>query len=63
MKRIYLFIVFALTLCGCGTVKGLGQDLSTVGRWLTKSSEKIKGSKTSEVKTKEVEKAPVVTAK
>jgi predicted small secreted protein len=41
MKKITLFVLTGLlvmTVVGCGTVKGFGDDISTVGRWLTKGS-------------------------
>jgi len=35
---VCLLLVAAIT--GCGTVKGLGEDVSTVGGWLTKGSDR-----------------------
>ena len=40
MKKIYLFFLVGLlvmTGVGCGTVKGFGEDISTVGRWITRN--------------------------
>jgi predicted small secreted protein len=42
MKKACLFVLcgfLMLTLVGCGTIKGLGEDISTVGRWLIKGSD------------------------
>ena len=43
MKRIYLFVLAGLlvmTVVGCGTVRGFGDDISTVGHWLTRGSDR-----------------------
>lgn len=40
MKKIYLFMLAGLlvmTVAGCGTVRGFGDDISTVGRWITRN--------------------------
>ena len=40
MKKITLFVLAGLlvmTSVGCGTVRGFGDDISTVGRWITRS--------------------------
>ncbi len=37
-----LCVVFIITVSGCGTIKGLGEDISTIGRWLTKGSTSVK---------------------
>ncbi len=45
MKKVYLLILcgfFAISAVGCGTVKGLGEDISSVGGWFSKSSNKVK---------------------
>lgn len=45
MKRVWLFVfcaILILTVAGCGTVKGLGEDISTIGRWLMKGSDSAK---------------------
>jgi len=42
MKKVYALILcglLMLTTVGCGTIKGLGEDISTVGRWLIKGSD------------------------
>ena len=44
MKKICLFIVcglLVLAIAGCGTIKGLGDDISTVGGWLIKGSDTV----------------------
>lgn len=35
-------IILMAAITGCGTVKGIGEDLSAVGGWLTKGSDKAK---------------------
>ena len=38
MKRIFLLVLAVLlitTVVGCGTVQGFGDDISTVGRWIS----------------------------
>lgn len=45
MKRAWLAILcglLILTAVGCGTVKGVGEDIATVGKWLTRSSDSVK---------------------
>ncbi len=40
MKIIVMFVLagmLAMTVVGCGTVRGFGDDISTVGRWITRS--------------------------
>jgi len=42
MKRACLLIlcgVLILALLGCGTIKGIGEDVSAVGGWMIKSSD------------------------
>lgn len=49
MKKICLFVLgglLALSIAGCGTIKGMGEDVSTVGRWLTKGSDTVKSPDT-----------------
>jgi predicted small secreted protein len=44
MKKGYLMLLCGLLLLsavGCGTVKGIGEDISTVGKWLTRSSNTV----------------------
>ncbi|MDP2654321.1 MAG: hypothetical protein Q8Q08_09845 [Candidatus Omnitrophota bacterium] len=39
MKKMALFVLVGLlvvTAVGCGTVRGFGDDISTVGRWITR---------------------------
>ena len=43
MKKTLLFglcIMLAVVVAGCSTIKGLGEDVSVVGGWLTRGSEK-----------------------
>jgi len=45
MKKICLLVIcgaLIVSIAGCGTVKGLGEDISTVGRWLIKGSSAAK---------------------
>jgi len=45
MKKIYLLVfsgLLLLAMAGCGTIKGIGQDISTVGHWLTRGSDNAK---------------------
>ena len=45
MKKIVLAgICLALVITGisCGTIKGMGEDLSAVGGWVTKGSDNVK---------------------
>lgn len=47
MKKAYaVFIIGALllTIAGCETIKGIGKDISTVGGWLTRGSEKAQNA-------------------
>ena len=42
MKKLLLITVcllLATALIGCGTVKGIGGDIATVGGWVSKTSE------------------------
>jgi predicted small secreted protein len=38
--KILLVIAFALAVSGCNTMKGFGEDLSTLGNKITGSAEK-----------------------
>jgi len=43
MRKITLFVLAGLlmaTVVGCGTVKGFGDDLSTVGHWFTRGADR-----------------------
>ena len=45
MKKTYLFVfseLLLLAVVGCGTIKGMGEDISTVGHWLTRGSDTVK---------------------
>lgn len=47
MKRICLFVLgglLALSIAGCGTIKGVGEDVSAVGHWLTQGSTTVTNS-------------------
>ena len=44
MKKVCFFILCSLlilTIAGCGTMKGMGKDISTLGGWLIKGSDAI----------------------
>ena len=45
MKKFLLSILLGLMMVsavGCGTIKGMGEDISTVGKWLAKGSDNVK---------------------
>ena len=45
MKKVILTVLGGLLLfsvSGCGTVKGVGEDVSTVGHWFMKGSDNVK---------------------
>jgi len=47
MKRIILgFLTLALTapVAGCNTIKGIGEDVKTVGGWISSGSEHVEES-------------------
>ena len=49
MKKMILLLLLALvatTIIGCSTIKGMGEDISTLGDWLTRGSEKATSPKT-----------------
>jgi predicted small secreted protein len=55
MKKICLFVLcslFLVTIVGCGTIKGLGDDISTLGHWLTKGSDSVKNPNAAKPDTK-----------
>jgi len=35
-------LVLMIVSVGCSTVKGIGEDLSTVGGWVTRGSDNVK---------------------
>ena len=41
---LFLGICLALTITslGCGTIKGIGKDITTVGGWVTSGSDRVK---------------------
>ncbi|MFC1594221.1 hypothetical protein ACFL38_02725 [Candidatus Omnitrophota bacterium] len=44
MKRLVLIAIclaFTATLIGCGTMKGLGEDITAVGGWFVKGSDEV----------------------
>ena len=48
MKKISLLAVCLLlvvTSIGCSTIKGVGEDLSAIGGWITKGSDNVKEGK------------------
>lgn len=45
MKKVTVILLCAFLvgiLSGCGTIKGVGEDIKAVGGWLTKSSDEVK---------------------
>ena len=49
MKKAYMVAIgslLILILAGCETIKGIGKDISTVGGWLTRGSEKAQNPET-----------------
>lgn len=42
MKRLTVLFLVAIALTGCGTVKGVGQDISGMADW---TKEKMTGAK------------------
>ena len=45
MKKFILFSFLAgyvVSLSGCGTIKGVGEDIGAVGHWLTHGSDNVK---------------------
>ena len=45
MKKLVLLaacLTFMVTSFGCSTIKGMGEDISTVGGWVTKGSDRVK---------------------
>lgn len=42
-KMLIVFcLVLIVTSIGCGTIRGAGEDISTVGGWLVRSSDNVK---------------------
>ena len=39
-----LMLGFMGSLYGCGTIQGIGEDIGTVGSWITNSSEHVEES-------------------
>jgi predicted small secreted protein len=45
MRKDCLFVLCSLlilAIAGCSTIKGMGDDISTVGNWLMKGSDAVK---------------------
>lgn len=46
MKRLFWFVfvgaIVLMTTMGCGTIKGLGQDIGSVGGWMSRGSDSVK---------------------
>lgn len=45
MKKVFILftmVVFSAALMGCNTVKGIGEDLKSLGSGITKASDKVK---------------------
>ena len=48
MRRMLLAVVclmLVITCIGCNTIGGLGEDLTAVGGWVTKGSDKVEEGK------------------
>ena len=41
-KLIMTLLLISLPLTGCSTIKGVGQDLTAVGAWISQSSDHVK---------------------
>ena len=41
MLLMALLVMFSSTLVGCGTLKGVGEDLKTIGGWFVRGSERV----------------------
>jgi predicted small secreted protein len=51
-KSFVLYGAFILLgIMGCNTVKGMGEDIGTVGRWLTRGSKGAENAATSPATT------------
>lgn len=47
MRRMILSVVavaFIASLAGCNTIKGIGEDVKTVGGWISSGSEHVEES-------------------
>jgi len=47
MRRIILSVLvfaFVVSLAGCSTIKGIGDDIKTLGGWITSGSEHVEES-------------------
>lgn len=47
MKKVLLFVLCAMCavmFSACSTVKGLGDDIQTVGHWFVKGSDKVQNA-------------------
>jgi len=45
MKKMLLAatcLVLAITSIGCSTIKGVGEDISSIGGWVSKGSDNVK---------------------
>jgi predicted small secreted protein len=53
MKKRFLLALaglFLLSMAGCGTIKGIGEDVSAVGGWMSKSSDTVKSPESGNTK-------------
>lgn len=44
VKKVVIFIIGGLlmsALAGCGTIAGVGEDLKTMGGWITRGSDSV----------------------
>ncbi len=47
MKKVFLGIIVltaVISFYGCSTIKGLGEDVSTIGGWIVNGSEHVEES-------------------
>ncbi len=45
MKKIGLAVIclmLAIVVTGCSTIRGVGEDLGTIGGWVTKGSDNVR---------------------
>jgi len=46
MRKMLLVVtcLMLVTIVGCGTMKGIGEDFSTLGGWIKTGSDKVKNN-------------------
>ena len=45
VRLMVICLAFLVVGIGCSTIKGMGEDISAVGGWVTKSSDNVKEGK------------------